>query len=237
MSIILVKIIRYLFEFFYDVLNAHRTVFLRVTLPRGDDKISREQAKDVAKDMKEKLSRMGQVYDALHKLGQSSFIETTMRQLFRKPKVTFVLHYENGLLNFLVSVYPEYRKIVESGIAAQFPDASIEMLSKNPNYFGKKYSSITVMETKKNPVFPIKTYKQMPDDPLNNIIDTMGKMSNEDTFSIVVPIKPIGEKFNGKAKKWASGLYRREKFYVQGGTNWIKSILLFPWTIISFLVN
>lgn len=237
LSIILVKIIRYLFEFFYDVLNAHRTVFLRVTLPRGDDKISREQAKDVAKDMKEKLSRMGQVYDALHKLGQSSFIETTMRQLFRKPKVTFVLHYENGLLNFLVSVYPEYRKIVESGIAAQFPDASIEMLSKNPNYFGKKYSSITVMETKKNPVFPIKTYKQMPDDPLNNIIDTMGKMSNEDTFSIVVPIKPIGEKFNGKAKKWASGLYRREKFYVQGGTNWIKSILLFPWTIISFLVN
>jgi len=71
------------------------------------------------------------------------------------------------------------------------------------------------MDTKKNPVFPIKTYKQMPDDPLNNIIDTMGKMSSEDTFSIVIPIKPIGEKFNKKAKKWASGLYRREKFYVQ----------------------
>ena len=64
-------------------------------MPRGDDKISREQAKDVAKDMKEKLSRMGQVYDALHKLGQSSFVETGMRWLFRKPKITQILHYEN----------------------------------------------------------------------------------------------------------------------------------------------
>ncbi len=235
--IVLVKSIRYLFEFFYDVLNARRIIFLRVTLPRGDDKISREQARDVAKDMKEKLSRMGQVYDALHKLGQSSFVETTLKTLFHKPKVTFVLHYEDWLLSFLVSVYPEYRNIVESGIAAQFSDASIEMLTNNPNYFSKKYSSITVMDTKKNPVFPIKTYKQMPDDPLNNIIDTMGKMSTEDTFSIVIPIKPVGEKFNQNAKKWASGLYRREKFYVEGGTNWFKKIVLFPWTIISFLVS
>ncbi|MBP6086221.1 hypothetical protein KA478_03405 [Patescibacteria group bacterium] len=126
---------------------------------------------------------------------------------------------------------------MESGISAQFPDASIETLTNRPSYFGKKYSSITVMDTKKNPVFPIKTYKQMPDDPINNLVDTMGKMSSEDTFSIVMPIKPVGDKFNKKAKKWASGLYRREKFYVQGGKNRFLAIILFPRSIISFLVN
>jgi hypothetical protein len=104
----------------------------------------------------------------------------------------------------VIAVYPEYKKIVESAIAAQYPDSSIETMTKVPHYFGKKYSSITVMNTKKDPVFPIKTYKQMPDDPLNNLIDTMGKMSNEDTCSIVIPIKPIGEIFNLKAKKRAT---------------------------------
>ncbi len=236
-SIICAKMIRYLFEFFYDVFNAHRIIYLRITLPRGDDKISREQSKDVAKDMKEKLSRMGQVYDALHKLWQSSFVETWMRWLFRKPKVTQVLHYDKWLLNFIISIYPEYSKIVESGIAAQFPDASIETLTTRPKYTSKKYTSITVMDTKKNPVFPIKTYKQMPDDPLNNIIDTMGKMNSEDTFSIVIPIKPVWEKFNKRAKKWASGLYRREKFYVEWGKHRFKSIVLFPRTILSFILN
>lgn len=234
---VLFKFLDYLFEFLYDVLNAHRTVYLRVILPRGDDKISREQAKDVAKDMKEKISRMGQVFDALHKLWQSSFVESIMRVIFHKPKVTFTLHYEKWQLNFLVTVYPEYRKIVESGIAAQFPDASIEFVGKKPNFFSKKYSSITVMSTKKNPVFPIKTYKQMPDDPLNNIIDTMGKMSPEDTFSIIIPIKPEWGKFNKNAKKWATWLYRRDKFYMKWGKNWFIKIILFPWTILQFLVS
>lgn len=236
-SIVLAWMIRYLFEFFYDVFNAHRTVFLRITLPRGDDKISREQAKDVAKDMKEKLSRMGQVYDSLHKLWQSSVVESGMRWLFRKPKVTQILHYEKWLLSFVISVYPEYSKVVESGIAAQFPDASIETVTERIKYTWKKYSSITVMDAKKNPVFPIKTYKQMPDDPLNNIIDTMGKMNNEDTFSIIIPIKPVWEKFNKIAKKWASGLYRREKFYVEWWKHRLRSVLLFPWTALTFILR
>ena len=94
--------------FLYDVLNSRRMVYVRIVLPRGDDKISREQAKDVAKDMKEKISRMGQVYDSLHKLGQSSFYESALRGLFRKPKVSLIRHYEKGLLWCVMGIYPSY---------------------------------------------------------------------------------------------------------------------------------
>ena len=210
-------------------------VYVRVTLPRGDDKISREQAKDVAKDMKEKLSRMGQVYDALHKLGQSSFYESSLRWLFRKPKVTLIQHYENGLYSCVIGIYPEYLSIVESSVAAQFADASIETLAHRPKFFSKKHYDITVMETTKNAVFPIKTYKQMPDDPLNNIIDTMAKMSNEDTFTIVMPIKPIGAKFNRKAQQRATGLYRKDTFYMNGARTYRWKWLLPPYRILAFI--
>lgn len=213
--LIVYKLIKSLFIFLYDVLNAWRTIYLRVVLPRGDDKISREQEKDVAKDMKEKLARMGQVYEALHKLGHSSLRDSAMNFLFRKPKVTMIWHYEKGLLQCVIGVYPEYRKIVESAIAAQFSDASIEMLDKRPAFFGKKHSNIAVMETVRNPIYPIKTFKQMSDDPINDLIDTMGKMSTEDTFSIVMPLKPASDSFNKKAKKWATGLYRRDEFYMK----------------------
>ena len=221
--------------FLYDVLNSRRMVYVRIVLPRGDDKISREQAKDVAKDMKEKISRMGQVYDSLHKLGQSSFYESALRGLFRKPKVSLIRHYEKGLLWCVMGIYPEYRKIVESSIAAQYPDASIEMLDRRPKFFSKKHYDITVMETVKNPVFPIKTYKQMPDDPINNIVDTMGKMSTEDTFSIVMPIKPIGDKFNKNAKRRATGLYRKDTFYVKGGKRHMWKRFFPPYRIIALL--
>jgi hypothetical protein len=49
------KVIKYLLAFIYDVLNAHRILYLKVLVPRGDDKISKENSKEVAKDMKEKI--------------------------------------------------------------------------------------------------------------------------------------------------------------------------------------
>ncbi|MBU0626129.1 hypothetical protein KKG31_08070 [Patescibacteria group bacterium] len=40
---------------FYDLLNIGRTVYLKVMVPRGEGKMDREQAKEIAKDMKEKV--------------------------------------------------------------------------------------------------------------------------------------------------------------------------------------
>lgn len=64
------KLIKYIFEFIYDVFNAKRMIFMKVILPRGDSKSDREMQKELAKDMKEKIGRMSQVYKSMHKLGE-----------------------------------------------------------------------------------------------------------------------------------------------------------------------
>ena len=65
---LLFKTIRYLIIFLYDVMNAQRMVYLRVLQTRGDGKVDREMSKELAKDMKEKISRMSQVYNNIYKL-------------------------------------------------------------------------------------------------------------------------------------------------------------------------
>ena len=70
--VILWKLIRYAIAFLYDVINAHRIIYLKVLLPRGDSKLDREQSKELAKDMKEKIGRMAQIYTNFHKLGDLS---------------------------------------------------------------------------------------------------------------------------------------------------------------------
>jgi hypothetical protein len=52
----------------YDVLNANRIQYVRVMLPRGDSKNDREREKELAKDMKEKIGRMSQVFSSLHRI-------------------------------------------------------------------------------------------------------------------------------------------------------------------------
>jgi hypothetical protein len=69
--------------------------YVRVMLPRGDSKNDREREKELAKDMKEKIGRMAQVYSSLHKMGELSFIDNVMRWFFDKPKMSFILHYED----------------------------------------------------------------------------------------------------------------------------------------------
>jgi len=173
----------------YDVLNTHRIQYVKVILPRSDSKSDREREKEVAKDMKEKIGRMSQVYTSLHKMGNLSFMDNIMRWLFDKPKMSFIMHYEDGLLSFIVGVYPEYRKIVESAIGAQYPETSIEAIP-TPDLYKNKFVDIMPMQPVKSPYYPIRIFKQLEDDPLNNIIDSLGKVPPEDTFSVVLTLRP-----------------------------------------------
>jgi len=91
---------------------------------------------------------------------------------------------------------------------------------------------------KKSSVYNIKIFKQQPDDPINNVIDAIGKISRYDTASIVIPIKPVGNRFNTKAQKRAEGLYRNDKKFIGSG-NIILNILkaLNPLKILKFLIH
>jgi hypothetical protein len=207
-------------------------VYMKVLLPRGDTKAARELQKELAKDMKEMISRMSQIYRGLHKLGHLSVKDNVLRWLFGKSKISFMLHYEHGLLYFIVGTYPEYKKILEGAISAQFADASIELIRK-PDLFPREYDDIIPMQAVKSGYYPIRTYKQLEDDPLNNIIDSVGKISNEDTFSILLTIKPTGDAFNRGAQKLADALYRKDET-VSGGSRFKK---LLPRNMFNFLVN
>jgi len=48
-------VIRRILVVFYDLFHVSRMIYLKVMLPRGEGKIDREQEKELAKDMKEKI--------------------------------------------------------------------------------------------------------------------------------------------------------------------------------------
>ncbi len=183
---------------------------MKVMLPRADSKADREVAKELAKDMKEKIGRMSQIYSSLHKLGHLSVDDNIKRWFFGKAKVSFMLHYEEGKLHFIVATYPEYKNIIESAISAQYADVSLETIEQ-PNFFSKKYDNIIPMEARKEGAYPIRIFKQLEDDPMNNVIDSIAKISEEDTFTVSLTIKPATEKFNQRAQKLAEALYKKDQ--------------------------
>lgn len=176
---------------------------------------------------------MSQIYSSLHKLGNLSFMDKVWKWFFNKPKISFIMHYEGGLLSFVIGVYPEYRKIVEGAIAAQYPDASIEAVLP-PELFKKKYVDIMPMQPVKSPYYPIRIFKQLEDDPLNNIIDSIGKVPAEDTFSIVLTIRPEKASFNKGAQKLADALFKKDQATLNPKP--LRKKLL-PRNLLSFLIS
>lgn len=233
-GILFLIVVRNILRFFYDVFNARRIIYLKVLLPRGQSKLDREQEKELAKDMKEKIGRMSQVFHNMHKIGSLSMKDTFMKNIFDKPKFTLIYHYEEGILDFIIGAYPEYQQILEGAISAQFPNCSIEKTTR-PHFFKRKHWDIMPLEPKKDPIFNIKIYKQQPDDPINNIVDAIGKISRYDTLSIVIPIKPVGHSFNLKSQKAVDRLYKNLSVYEHRNT-WRKYILM-PRKLIGFLIS
>lgn len=217
----------------YDFFNAHRLVYLKVMQPRWDSKWDREKERELSKDMKEKIGRMSQVFRSMHRLWELGVVDSLANMFFCKAKFTVNLHYEKWLVYFIVSTYPEYQEIIQSAISAQYSDSSIETMVK-PSQFINKYRDIVPLEPKKDPVFPIKTFKQIEDDPLNNVIDSMWELGDADTFDIVIHARPYWSWFNRKAQRWAEWLYRNDKNFIQQ-ENIFKKILWIPFGIFDFV--
>jgi len=231
LAFIFFKIIRYIISFFYDVLNKNRMVYFKVVMPRLDTKMDREREKDIAKDMKEKIWRMAQVFRWVHKLGSLSVWDGIMAFLFDKAKFDLIFQYKKWKLSFIVWTYPEYQKTIEANISAQYAESIIEPLDNFHVFNSKKKNEIMPLSTKKKPVFPIRTFKQLEDDPINNILDTISKISWEDELTILMTLRPYKDKFNKQAKIVADKLYKREITYDQ------KFSILSLFKPINFIIN
>lgn len=155
---------------------------------------------------------MSQIYVNMHKISELSTRDTFMYRVFSKQKMILIYQYEDGQLHFIIGVLPEYQKIIEGAISSQFANCSIEMTTR-PKMFSKKYSDITIMQPKKDPIYTIRMFKLMPDDPINNIIDALSKISRYDTATIMIPIKPEDSRFNKKMQKAADRLFKNLELY------------------------
>jgi hypothetical protein len=191
----------------YDVFNANKMIYMKIMLPRGEGKVDREENKEIAKDMKEKIGRMGQVLANLSKLGSLSTWDGLRNVVFRKPKMSLMYHYEDGKLFFYIATYDEYTHIIESAISSQYADVSIE-IGEKPKIFDKKFSEVMPLESEKQSIYAIKMFKHAADDQINNIIDSISSISVYDKVSIVMNIKPVSEARNNQAKKDINRLYK-----------------------------
>ena len=204
---VLVKTIRFLFELYYS----KNLRYLKITVPRADSKLDKE--KETKKDFKEKIWMMNMFYKAIHKLAEAWLKDTFLNAIFKHSKISLELVYENGEVSFYIVTYKTYVNLVSQHLTSVYNDAEILEVEKKdyikikPKGYSMRWASLW---KEKDDVFPIRTYKYLEDDPLNNLTNVFWWLDKDDKAVFQMVIKPEFN-FTAKAKK-ASGLVAKWKY-------------------------
>lgn len=212
---VFVPIVRFLFELYY----AKNLRYLKVTVPRADSKLDKE--KETKKDFKEKIWMMSMFYKAIHKLSEAWLRDTVLNGIFRHSKISLELVYENWEVTFYIVTYKSYVNLVTQHLTSIYTDAEVLVVDKKDYVEIKpQWHSIRAASLWKehDDVYPIKTYKYLEDDPLNNFSNVFGWLSKDDKAVFQLVIKPDFD-HNKKAlnaarlvAKWQYGKKRKSIF-------------------------
>src|SRR3990167_9873432 len=168
------------------------TTLLEVSLPR-ENEIKIDAAEQLLANLTSKKGTKG-VFGFLKSPDVISF------EIVAKPQD----------IRFYVGVPNKLRDMVEKQIHGSYPDAQI--LEVDDYNLFERPGKVTYASLKldKSPYMPIKTYKDLPVDPLSSITSTLGKMTEGEAAAIQVLLTPTGDSWKKAGREYISTTKKRE---------------------------
>lgn len=229
--IIILKLIRLLFELYYS----RNLIYLKITLPRNDSKLDKEH--ETKKDFKEKIWIMSMFFKSIHKMSNAWFKESIVNFLFRHAKLSLELVYEKWEVSFFLVTYKNFFNLIAQHITSIYTDAEIKIVDPKKDYINlrEKWYNIKCVSLQKqnDDVFPIKSYKYLENDPINNFTNVFWWLWKEDKAIFQIVIKPVWSKWNNKAKRAAwlvsKWQFKKKKKFAYADFLWNPIVALIEW--------
>ncbi|HLG25549.1 MAG TPA: type IV secretion system DNA-binding domain-containing protein, partial [Candidatus Gracilibacteria bacterium] len=210
-TVIGIKVTIGILRYLYMVLFVSRKlVHLKITLPREESQKDKEKAEE--KDFKEKIAIMEQFYRNVHELSELSLQNIIKTKLFRDDIITFELIAKEKVVHFFVVIQKRYQDLIEKQITSYYPNAEIT-LEKPLNVKPKGNHLKCYYAYQKNDFFyPIKTYKNLENDPLNDLTNIFSKLSDKDIAAIQICFRPqTNKKWQKKVEMAGSAMFSGKK--------------------------
>jgi len=216
-------IMRYLYGVFF---YAPSLVYLRITMPREESQKDKEKADE--KDFKEKIAIMEQFFRNIHELGELSLRNMISTFFFKADLVTFEFVARQKVVEFFVVVPKKYQELVEKQITSYYPNADIT-LEKGYEIHPKGNHLKFYYAFQKNPFYyPIKTFKTLENDPLNDMTNIFSKLEEYEVAAIQIVLRPRKDnKWRKKAELAGNTMFSGKKpgGLKLPGLGWLNSII------------
>jgi len=160
----------------------------------------------VPRENEVKIDAMEQIISSLYSIktgGKFKFLKT-------QPHISFELVSMDGEIKFFISCSKEHQHLIEHQIHGGYPDAAIKPVDEY-NIFSKDGKvAYKWLIQKKEAYYPLKTYKQLPTDPLSAITSSMAKLNDNEGAAIQILISPAESDWQSAGKGYVSDIKKQE---------------------------
>lgn len=119
-----------------------------------------------------------------------------------QPHVSFEIAAIHESIKFFVSCHKSHKDLIEKQINGAYPDAEIKEVPEYNIFSENGYTAYEAYGLKEADYFPIKTFRELPTDPLSAITSALGKMQPGEGAIIQMLFYPADSEWKDAGKSW-----------------------------------
>ena len=179
---------------------------MRITMPRKDSQ--KDDQKQTEKDFKEKIDIMSQFFRNLHETSELNIWNQIKTKIFQTNVFSFELVAHQKVIDFYIATPAYYKNIIEKQVTSYYTDADIQYLDEYEHHIkGNKMKGYYAYQEKPH-WFPMKTFKEVENDPLNSLTNIFSKLSKDETAVIQIVVRPRNDKWIKKATEVGEAFFK-----------------------------
>ncbi len=174
----------------------------------------------VPKNNEIKIDAMEQFFSSLASTKKSGFMQKYKSQ----STISFEIVARKEDIRFYVWTPDKYHDLIEKQIHGAYPDAQITVVPEFNIFTEHGKVAYKSLQLKKENFYPIKTFKDLPTDPMAAITSAMAKMSDGEAAAVQVLVSPTEIEWQKSGSSYVSETRKQEadpekaKFKVPGRT-------------------
>lgn len=167
------------------------STLLQVAVPRGNEI---------------KIDAMEQLFASLYTIKKGGW-----KQKFSvQPAISFEIVAKQEDIRFYIWTPNKLKDLVEKQVHGAYPDAEIEEVPEYNIFTEDGKVAYKSIQLKRSNFYPLKTFKELPTDPLAAITSALAKMGEGEAAAVQILISPAKPSWQKEARKFISDTKKQE---------------------------
>lgn len=160
----------------------------------------------VQKGNEVKIDAMEQLFSSLYSIKKGGWKQKYSTQ----PAISFEILARLEDIRFYVWTPKTFQDLIEKQIHGAYPDAEVVEVGEYNIFPEGSFVAYKAIQLKKDNFYPLKTFRELPTDPIASLTSAMAKMGKDEAAAIQVLISPAESDWQKAGSSFISGTKKQE---------------------------